>query len=122
MREGGERGKERKLINSNHRALIPQRAKDRPARLRLTALATAPFVTRGEKPRNRTCVRNGDSQRDFSRLGFPGVSTDRKKCIRLLAGNCPSRNENAAVVATAVAVRELARGRRDRNIFSAFLG
>lgn len=75
---GRRKGKERKLINSNHRALIPQRAKDRPARLRLTALATAPFVTRGEKPRNRTCVRNGDSQRDFSRLDFPGFPPTEK--------------------------------------------
>lgn len=74
------KGKERKLINSNHRALIPQRAKDRPARLRLTASATAPFVTRGEKPRNRTCVRNGDSQRDFSRLDFPGFPPTDKMC------------------------------------------
>lgn len=52
----------------------------------------------------------------FLAPGFPGVSTDRKKCIRLLAENCPSRNENV------VAAAKLARGRRDRNISSAFLG
>lgn len=89
-REGGRRnGKERKLINSNHRALIPQRAKDRPARLRLTASATAPFVTRGEKPRSRTCVRNGDSQRDFSRLDFPRFPHRLKKMCTASRGDWP---------------------------------
>ena len=73
---GRKKGKERKLINSNHRALIPQRAKDRPARLRLTASATASFVTRGEKPPESHVRAEWRQPAGFLAPGFPGVSTD----------------------------------------------
>lgn len=81
VREGWEerKGKGRKLINSNHRALIPRRAKDRSARLRLTALATVSFVIHaGRKAHGevaRACARNGDlSAGDFPRWRFSRAS------------------------------------------------
>lgn len=75
--EGEERkGKGRKLINSNHRAPIPRRAKDRSARLRLTASATISFVIQGEKPRAKSHVRAHGmaTVRDLPRRWFSGVS------------------------------------------------
>lgn len=79
-RGGGEReGRGRKLINSNHRAPIPRRAKDRSARLRLTASATISFVIQGEKPRAKSHVRAHGmaTVRDLPRRRFSGVSIGR---------------------------------------------
>jgi len=54
----------------------------------------------------------------FLAPGFPGVSTDRKKCVWLLAEIALRENENVVAAATA----KLTRGRRDGNISSVFSG
>lgn len=76
------KGKGRKLINSNHRAPIPRRAKDRSARLRLTASATVSFVIRSEKPGEvaRACAQNDDSARSPAPEIFRGFHS--VECVR----------------------------------------
>lgn len=79
----GRKGKGRKLINSNHRAPIPRRAKDRSARLRLTASATISHsLYRAKSPgRSRTCVRTEWRQCGISHAGdFPRFPS--AECIR----------------------------------------